>query len=740
MKSPRISGRRRSLSLLLAACCLVTAAAGCGPTERERLNLVIVTIDTCRADHLGAYGYREIDTPNIDALAAGGVLFTSAFTPIPITLPSHASIMTGTYPQYHGVRDNDMFVDDASQTLAEVLGAQGYRTAAFVSAYPLHHQFNLGQGFEVYDDDFESDDWRFLHRPFHEQFFFDERTADGTTVAATRWLDEGSEEPLFLWVHYFDPHANYQPPAPFDQLYAGRPYDGEIAAVDRALGRLVDHLRRIGEWESTVFILTADHGESLNDHQETTHALLLYDSTLHVPLIVRAPGLAPARVERMVRTLDIFPTALELLGLETIPTAEVQGISLRPLLAGGDALPELELYHETFYSYFKYGWSLLRAYRNDRYKIIEAPQPEIYQWREDRGELRDRAGEDGERVEAMRAELYRLLRRTENQRPPGESPTLDPEVQARLESLGYLGTTTRGHGEDLDRLLPEGVSVMAMMPVWKRYNLVKTALRMQQPELDLAFEEVRHILADDRGSGYQARYLLALILLSQERFDEARNTLETLYREHGAVDYRTLLELGALRLKMAEPAAAREVFLEAVTLRPEEPLLFFYLGWTAERLGDLETAVQDYEQALALDPDHSQALTNLGNLHSDQGRSAAAEEYLRRAAASTPYRAEVHYNLGVIAFRRGENRRSRGFFERALKIESGYDLARLGLARSLLELGEHEPALAQLRILLAFGHDEEVVALARSLLEGEGATREGVTPSAARAAGQATRR
>ena len=715
MKARTVPKRAMSRWLPILAGLLAVAACDRAP----RLNVLIVTLDTTRADHLGAYGYEAIETPAIDRLAAEGALFTSAFTPVPITLPSHTTIMTGTYPQYHGVRDNDNFVDDSVETLAEVLAARGYRTAAFVSAYPLHQQFNLAQGFEVYDDEFESDDWRFLKLPFHEQFFFDERAGGGTTHAALQWLDglgPAPSDPFFLWVHYFDPHANYHPPAPFDEIYAHSPYDGEIANVDRALGRLIESLRATGQLDRTVFVLTADHGESLDDHGELTHALLLYDATLHVPLIIRAPGVKRARIEATARTLDVLPTVLDLLAIPT--PAAVQGRSLRPLLEGRADLPEREVYHESPYTFSKYGWSMLRAYRWGDFKLIEEPRPELYAWRSDRREAEDLAPAEPERIDGLRRSLYRLLAETKSGRPPRRQSTLDAETRERLEALGYLGADSHAPELDFDQLRPSEPSPKAMMPVWKRYNEVKTLIRERQPRWQVLLEKVRRLHAEDAGSGYYARYLEALVHLGRGDYDRARELLTALIREHGPVDYSAVLELATLELKHGEPEEARRLFGSALELRPEEPRLYFYLGWAAELLGEPEQAERDYRQALAFDPDHSQALMNLGNLLNDAGREAESEGFLKRAAAAAPYRPETHYNLGVVYYRRGEDERGRLYFERAVKIDPAYDQARFALASSLLALGAVDEARRELAHLVRHGTDNAFRTKARELMAG----------------------
>ncbi|MEZ5330546.1 MAG: sulfatase [Thermoanaerobaculia bacterium] len=326
-------GEQPSKLAFLLLCVLVGCSRG------ERWNVVVATFDTTRADHIGCYGNASASTPVVDALAAEGFLFENAHAAIPITMPSHSTIMTGLVPMRHGVRDNGLFVLPAGvETLAERLRSAGYATGAAVGSFPLTAKFGLDQGFDLYDDRVQSSQEDFRGRKVRakQDIFFDERRAQRVNEAIYPWLEEVAEaaKPFFLWVHYYDPHQPLQPPPPYDQLFADDLYAGEIAYADESLGTLFDELRRLGVWDRTLVVFTADHGEGMGEHRERTHSYLLYETTLHVPLIVRAPGgfEAPRRITERVHHVDIVPTVLDLLGLERPP--DLDGRSLVPYLRG----------------------------------------------------------------------------------------------------------------------------------------------------------------------------------------------------------------------------------------------------------------------------------------------------------------------------------------------------------------------------------------------------------------------
>src|SRR3954449_8003228 len=385
-------------SLVLAVGCRAPSSRSSPP---DRPNVLLVTIDTLRADHVGCYGYTNASTPTIDALAKRGVRFETAVAHVPLTGPSHASILTGQIPPGHGFRNNSGFtLSPQVKTAAEDFRQTGYRTAAFVSGFPLDRRFGFDRRFETYDDHLPKGNDR-RRTPYVERF------ADGTTDAALRWLAaEGPSArpaPWFLWVHYYDPHAPYEPPADLAERYREAPYDGEIAFVDRQLARLFQALDAGNETSRTIVAVTADHGESLGEHGEGTHGIFLYDATLRVPWIMAGPQIAAGRVSRTIaRSIDVLPTLLDYAGLGQ--PSDVDGRSLRPA-GGGVAMSDAPSYAESLYPEMELGWAPLHAWRPAGFKFIKAPHPELYDLQNDPSEKSNRAGELGARVSDLRNQL-----------------------------------------------------------------------------------------------------------------------------------------------------------------------------------------------------------------------------------------------------------------------------------------------------------------------------------------------
>src|SRR5882762_965366 len=363
---------------------VVSAAPAAAQTpEKSPPNVVLITIDTLRADHLGCYGYQKIKTPNIDGLAADGARFTRAFTAVPVTLPSHTVMLTGTYPMLSGMHDfSANKLSPQQPTLATVLKQSGYATGAVVGSAVLDSRFGLNHGFDFYYDHF---DFSRL-----EEANLDEMERPGNVVAdqALEWLAKNSQKKFFLWMHLYDPHYPYHPPEPYSREYADRPYDGEIAFADEQVGRLLRFLKDKGLYQNTVIVLSGDHGESLGEHGEKTHGFFIYNATMHVPLIIHLPGKSAAQVvESIVSLVDLMPTVLQAAGLN-IPS-QVQGRSLLPLMVRRKAEESRNLYAETFLPRLHFNWSELRAVETERYQFIDAPKPELYDLSKDPGETQN---------------------------------------------------------------------------------------------------------------------------------------------------------------------------------------------------------------------------------------------------------------------------------------------------------------------------------------------------------------
>lgn len=560
---------------------LLTAAACRAPSDRSRhepLDLVVITLDTTRADRIGAYGHAAATTPVIDALAARGVRFEHAFAPAPTTLPSHASLFTGLYPPAHGARVNGSYALDPQRiTLAERLKREGYRTAAFIGAFPLDARFGLDRGFDRYDD----------RMPARGQIMtYAERDGAQVTDAAIEWLraEADGENPLFLWVHYFDAHAPYEPPAP------ATGYDGEIAFADSQIGRLLEAVDAARSLERTVVVLTADHGESLGEHGEDTHGTFLYDATVRVPLIL----VDPARVEapqvvddRIVSLVDVFPTVLGVLGLD--PVGDLDG---EPLLAATGA-PDRAIYLETLEPLVRHGWAPLRGLRTLDTKLIEAPVAEFYRIGADPGELQNVFVAGAPAVRDMQESLTRRFGVLDvaSLLPPREEPEeADREVAVKLSSLGYV--STRAMDSTAGRLDPK-----RMLPLWRRIDDFHALARAGRT--DEALLLIDEMLAVDPDNG-RAWLFRGMLLQSMGRMEEAEESVRASVRVAPDTDsWARLAEILYLEERFAEGDEA------VAEVRRIDPLSG--QAWVAEGIGltmrdRYDEALHAFARARELDP------------------------------------------------------------------------------------------------------------------------------------------
>ena len=415
--------------LLVLLLVLLLPAGGCKATGAVS-RVVLVTFDTTRADHLGCYGAEGDPTPNLDRLAAESVVFEQAIAPTPTTLPSHATLFTGLYPQDHGIRYNLFFrLPPAVQTLAETLREHGFKTAGFPASRILSASFGLDQGFETYDEPTARPEPRGDH-PLGGI----SRTAGEGVDLALDWLAEAGDDPFFLWLHLYDPHEPYEPPFPHSSRFRDRPYAGEIAYADAELGRLLDRLRDGPRWSETLLVVAGDHGEGLYAHGERWHAFLVYETTQRVPLIVRAPGIRASRVEEPVGLAGVAPTILDLAGVE--PADPSRGASLRAALEGDDP-PSRPIYFETLAGSLVYGWAELRGLRSGRWKLIDSSDPELYDLEADPEEETNLAAREPARVEALREELLREAESIVTVPASGARP--GAEMLEVLAGLGYVG-------------------------------------------------------------------------------------------------------------------------------------------------------------------------------------------------------------------------------------------------------------------------------------------------------------
>jgi arylsulfatase A-like enzyme/Flp pilus assembly protein TadD len=698
----------RLLAAALPAAALLAAAllAGCG---KPALNVLLITMDTTRADHLGCYGYAAIETPSIDRLAAEGTLYERCYTAAPITLPSHLSILTGTFPVYHGVHENNGFyVAGELTTLAEVLHAAGYATAAFVGAFPLDSQTGLDQGFDLYDDNYESS----LEQGRHPLLrgFIDERPAAEVVRPALEWID-GRDGPFFLWTHFFDPHQPQIPPSPYSERYADTPYDGEIASVDEAIGRLLSRLDERGLLDHTLVVLAADHGEGLGDHGELTHALLLYAPTVRVPLIVRDPRDPTARrVDVPVATVDIMPTILERLGI-AIPAA-VQGQALPA--GGGDPEPRRQLLTETLYGALLHGWSPLERLTVDDWVLIDGPRPRLYRLSDDPGELHDLAADDPERLDAMRVLLRRRKRELAAGGVGAAVESVSPEKQARLAALGYLSSgagPVDASALEIAEDLPDPHDAIA---VFRELNEGKNLTEHGRPALAAAVLE--HAVQTDPTNPYLVHYLAQAYqqLGDAESARRVVDHLLTIAPEHVGGHLLSAELLAAA----GDEDGALAAIERAVELDPKNQSTRLFLAHRLEDAGRDAEADNTYRALLTLAPGHTLARNGYATLLYRQGRVDEAVGSLEEVLRTQPYYPPAHLNLAVILHDQGRAEDSEQRVRRALELRPTYGPAYELHALNLEALGDQAGAREAWELARRFAYDAESRQRAEQRLDG----------------------
>jgi arylsulfatase A-like enzyme/Flp pilus assembly protein TadD len=702
----------------LFACGRLPRAGHAPPLE----NVLLVTLDTVRADRLGSYGCTTAETPSLDALAREGARFEQALAAAPLTLPSHATLLTGTIPPRHGVHQNGTGPLAASvPTLAETFQASGLRTGAFVGSFVLDASFGLARGFEVYDDEIPRDPTALT--PGLEA----ERPAADVVDRALLWLGRDDARPFFAWVHLYDAHAPYEPPEPYRARFAGRPYDGEIAAVDAQVGRLLRHLEERGIADRTVVVVTADHGESLGEHGELTHGLLLFEPTLRVPLLVRAPGRVPAGlvVEEPVALADVAPTVAALLGrhlampgsARTQPAAEIDGRDLSAVLAEGREPPRADLYAETEYPRL-FGWSGLAALRRGHAKYVHAPSPRLFDLRADPAEATNLL-RPGERRQLALAEALATLRAGVAQGGGAPPPaSLDAGARAKLEALGYVsgaaapgggsGPESPGAADPHDRVAlfrsfeeahwaslegrpAEAAATLETLVAADPANAVfRTHLARARRDLGDAERSLREyqrafeMAPGDADAGYE----LAMALQSAGRFEEATATLVRVL-EANASRPEAHNALGILRSQQGDPEAARASFAAAVALDPGDPVLLNNLGNAQRALGASAAAADAYRRSIELAPRYAEPRNGLGAILVAEGRPEQALPLFDAALELAPDRHEIRLNRAVALELLGD---------RPAAVEAYRDF--LSAARGEPELAEQHAVVVQRMSLL----------------------------------------
>lgn len=721
-----MSTRRRWGRALLVAAASILGIAGCFlllRSSREPLvqalwtqevgqssdwNVVLVTIDTLRADRLGCYGNPRLETPHLDLLAREGIRFRNASTTVPFTLPAHSSIMTGTYPPYHGVRENVGYrLDETLPTMAELLASTGRRTAGFVSTFVLDSRWGIARGFDHYFDDFDltemSGDLGSVQRDGQE-----------TVSAALDWLERRPPGPFFLWLHLYDPHDPYEPPEPFRSRYPGRPYDAEVAYADSLVGRFYEALEQKGLLESSLVVVTGDHGEGLRSHDEGFHGFFVYDSTAHIPLIFRLPGkrLGGRVVKEAVSHVDLLPTILEALGRPIPPT--VQGTSLLPLLLGREGAEERAVYSESLYPLLHYGWAPLRALRTARYKYIEAPRPELYDLVADPDEEKNLLADERRVARDLRERLRELRSTIEVEGRGGERADLDEETLAQLRALGYVAGRGEAASADDGK---ERADPKDKIELHQRIMMAQSALG--KGDTEVAEARLREVLELDPEM-IDPHQMLGQILLQRKDFEGAlacfKRALEldgehksSLFglaqaydrlgrKEEALVGFEHLVSLDPTDSKAALAAArilveqehrtaALELLERAVDTPSPPALLENQLGELLVLEGRGPEAVAHFERAVAINEDLAQPRFNLAVLYEEKGQDEQAERFYEEAIERAPKHFQAQFNLGRLVGRRGDVARQQELYEAAIASNADFIRGYYFLAKLLMDRG-----------------------------------------------------
>ncbi len=679
----------------------------------EKPNIILITLDTTRADHLPCYGYSGVKTPYLDDLAREGIVFEQCTTSSPLTLPSHTSIMTGLYPTYHGVRVNgNTAVSQKLLTLAELFSQQGYQCGAFIASFILDGRWGLNQGFHHYDDQLE------LEKYHEANLGLIQRPGNEVVDAALSWLEGQSSSPFFAWIHLYDPHTPYEPPEPYLAEYSTKQfglYDGEIAFMDEQIGRVVSWLKEKELTGKTLIALMGDHGEGLGDHGELEHGYFIYDYAVQVPFLIVTPfkEFREKRVSSQVRTVDLYPTLLEMAGVE-VPK-ENQGESLLDMLFHPDKSVESYAYCESFTPNIHYNWSPLCGLKTPRYKYIEAPRAELYDLEKDPGELTNIIEISPRIAGKLKKALDRMIEQTSLEAPKPEAANIDRETLTRLAALGYIGAP------------------------------VSTKARRTSGPLADPKDKQRIFESIQQAGG----------LITQEKYDQAVEILESVLREESLIP-QAMLMLAQSYIKLDRKEEAKEQFDSILKDDPESIQALIGLANLLQEEGKKEDVIALCKQTLSLDERNVQAYTILGEVYMDEKDYSQALPHLEKAAEIQPKltrnrlnlgacfvglrqydKAEsllqeivgehskfpmAHYHLGLLYEEQKRWGEAKKAYSEEVELYPENFMARFNLGKLLYRLGDREGYLEQMQevIRIAPKKAEGYLFLARGLLQKPG--------------------
>lgn len=717
MLNPRMSRSFPITFLFLLA--LLPLLAGC--KKLDKVNVVIVSMDTTRADHLACYGHPRASTPTLDKLAEEGVLFENAFTPVPITCPSHSTMMTGKVPFGHGIRDNALFVlSEKQETLAEILKKEGYACGAAIGSFPLLSRFGLNQGFDYYNDQLgeasEDEDGNKIVK--RRKLYFDERKAALVNESIFPWIEQHKDGPFFCWLHYFDPHHPHEPPSPYNFRFADDLYLGEIAYGDECIGVLIDKLKELGVYENTLFVFLSDHGEGNGQHNEFTHSLLAYNSTLHIPLIIKNPGGAKdRRISHRVGTVDLLPTILDRIGIK--PPDDLQGISLLDCLSTDyDESKHSEsqsLYAETLAPRLSHGLGEIRAYFDGDYKYLHGPRKELFNIAKDPNELDNLIEKEPEIASKMRSRLENYIEDNATDHY-AQQVTIDDETARRLMALGYLGS---GGAEEVgeEKLRDDGIAPQervidnALLSQAKHYLTLMRPREAREAIIDL-LERAPHNPAYlslfgecERMSG---NYEAALKVF--EELLETENAAAIIHPD------KTLIVMAGMELRLGHPDKAIERLEEAQDFN-ETGETHYHISQVYRSQGKNDKYYAELELAVEFADCPESAWLELAIFRAQLGDEEGAEDLFRQALEAKPYSSRILYNLAAFELQKGNQAEALRLADRALEIRPDYTFAHFLKFQICLEMKDLKKAKAALEAAKTIAPDDPQIQVMRNMLK-----------------------
>ena len=672
--------RLGKLSLLLLFSGVFVFAAGQDKRPGQAYNVLLITVDTLRYDRVGILDQRFVKTPHMDGLARNSMIFSRAFAHNPVTLASHTNILTGSTSLHHGISDNTGFrLDRKFLTIPQYLRDQGYKTAAFIGAYPLDSRFGLDLGFDIYDDYYGTHNER--------ELFFVERPAEKVIAPAVTWIGKQQQQ-WFAWIHLFDPHQPYLPPSPYKETYGKDLYSGEVAYLDAQLGVLFDFLKKKRLMENTMIILTADHGEALGEKGEETHSYFAYNNTIHVPLFVYIPGRQPGTFAKNVCHVDIFPTICDVLGMKIPPF--LQGESLLAVLAAnGRKIPEI--YFESLTAYLNRDWAPLRGLITGSLKFIDLPIKEVYNLDKDMNEEQNLARSSN--IGQLKNSLNRLIKRLKNPQATGRANQIDPEVQQRLKSLGYMAESPSWQRK---KQYTEKDDLKTLLPIQNK--LQQGVAMFQSGDFHGAEEAIRAVIAASP-SFVLAYNHLSFMFKENGNIPEAVAVLEQ-GLEKNPGNTSLMSKLGILLSESGKWQRAIQMLELCVGKENFDPENFNFLGVAYYQSGNFKKALENYQQALLLDRNSASVFNNIGSLYlsafmrsRQQPDFNLAEKNFKKALAIDPKLSSACNGLGAAYKQIGRSDDAITYWQKALVIKPDYDFPLINLGILFLEKGQFRQAI-----------------------------------------------